>query len=150
MFFGGFGGATGFYPDKVVESTTSPRVVLTGFNLADVPVEVGPNSLLKKAASFSEGVILSHWQNCFSIEFSSLSYLNTVENRYRYRLEGLEDIWREAAIGQRQVAYTTLPANKYAFRVQGSIRGGPWGEPWTVLQITVLPAWWNVCNTTCA
>ena len=143
MFFGGFSGATGFYPDEVVESTTVPRVVLTGFSLADVPVDVGPHSLLQKAAAFTERVTLSHRQNIFSIEFSSLSYLNTVENRYRYRLEGLEDIWHEAAIGQRQVGYTTLPANKYAFRVQGSIRGGPWGEPGTVLQITVLPAWWN-------
>ena len=143
MFFGGFSGATGFYPDNVVESTAAPQIVLTGFNLADVPVEVGPRSLLKKAASFTQVITLSHRQNIFSIDFSALSYLNPVENRYRYKLAGLEDSWHEAAIGQRQVSFTTLPANSYQFRVQGSIRGGPWGEPGTVLRITVLPPWWN-------
>jgi signal transduction histidine kinase len=58
-------------------------------------------------------------------------------------LEGLDKSWQEADIGERQVSYTTLPANKYTFLVQGSIRGGPWGEPGTALQITVSPPWWN-------
>jgi signal transduction histidine kinase len=143
MFFGGFSGATGFYPDNVVDSTDAPQVVLTGFSLAGVPVEVGPHSLLEKATSFAEGVTLSHQQNIFSIEFSSLSYMNPVANRYRYMLEGLDKNWHEADIGQREVSYTTLPPQKYTFRVQGSVRGGPWGEPGAALQINVLPPWWN-------
>jgi signal transduction histidine kinase len=88
-------------------------------------------------------VTLSHRQNVFAIDFSALSYLNPLSNRYRYRLEGLGQGWQETEVGQRQVSYTTLPANNYTFRVQGSIRGGPWGEPGTILQITVDPPWWN-------
>jgi ligand-binding sensor domain-containing protein len=143
MFFGGFSGATGFYPDNVVDNRDTPQVLLTGLNLAGVPVEVGPHSLLQKAASFAEGVTLSPRQNIFSVEFSSLSYMNPVANRYRYRLDGLDQNWHEAEIGQREVSYTTLPAQKYTFHVQGSVRGGPWGEPGAALQITVLPPWWN-------
>ena len=143
MFFGGFSGATSFYPDNVVDSTEAPRIVLTGFSLAGVPVEVGPRSLLQRTVAFTEGVTLSHRQNMFSIEFSALSYLSPATTRYRYMLEGLDKNWQEADIGERQVSYTTLPPNKYTFRVQGSIRGGPWGEPGTALQITVLPPWWD-------
>jgi hypothetical protein len=143
MFFGGFSGATGFYPDNVVDSTDTSQVVLTGFSLAGVPVEVGPHSLLDKAASFTEGVTLSPRQNIFSLEFSALSYMNPVANRYRYMLDGLDNNWHEADIGQRQVSYTTLPPKQYTFHVQGSVRGGPWGEPGAALQITVLPPWWN-------
>ena len=58
MFFGGFSGATGFYPDNVAESTDVPQIVLTGFSLAGVPVNVGPHSLLQKAISFAERVTL--------------------------------------------------------------------------------------------
>jgi signal transduction histidine kinase/ligand-binding sensor domain-containing protein len=143
MFFGGFSGATGFYPDRLVDSTDAPHVVLTGFSLAGVPVEPGPHSFLQKAISFTNGVTLSHQQDIFSIDFSALSYLNPATNRYRYMLQGLDNSWHDADLGQRQVSYTTLPANQYTFRVQGSIRGGPWGEPGTTLQITVLPPWWN-------
>jgi ligand-binding sensor domain-containing protein/signal transduction histidine kinase len=143
MFFGGFGGATAFYPDRVVESTDVPHVVLTNFNLAGVPVEVGPHSLLEKSISFADKLTLSHRQNIFSVEFSALSYLNSGANRYRYRLDGLDQSWNEVDVGQRQAGYTTLPSGEYTFWVQGSINGGPWGEPGTVLQITVLPPWWN-------
>jgi signal transduction histidine kinase/ligand-binding sensor domain-containing protein len=143
MFFGGFSGATGFYPDNVVDSTDTPQVVLTGFSLAGLPVEVGPHSLLQKAASFTKGVTLSPRQNIFSLEFSALSYMNPVANRYRYMLDGLDTNWHEVDIGQRQVSYTTLPPKQYTFHVQGSVGGGPWGEPGAALQITVLPPWWS-------
>jgi ligand-binding sensor domain-containing protein len=143
MFFGGFGGATAFFPDNLVDSKETPNVVLTGFSLAGVPVEVGPHSFLQKAASFTDGVTLSHKQDIFAIEFSTLSYLNPAANRYRYMLEGLDNTWSEIDSGERHVSFTTLPPNQYTFRVQGSIRGGPWGEPGAAMHLTVLPAWWN-------
>ena len=143
MFFGGFSGATAFYPDKVVDSTDVPTIVLTDFTLSGVPVEVGPRSLLERAISSTDKLTLSHRQDIFSIEFSALSYLNAATNRYRYRLDGLDKDWHEVDGDQRQASYTTLPSGTYTFRVQGSIRGGPWSEPGTTLQITVLPPWWN-------
>ena len=38
MFFGGVNGVTAFYPEKVVDSTFVPPVVLTGFSLRNEPV----------------------------------------------------------------------------------------------------------------
>jgi signal transduction histidine kinase/ligand-binding sensor domain-containing protein len=143
MFFGGFSGATAFYPDKVVDSAEAPTIVLTDFSLSGTPVGVGPHSLLEKAISSTDKLTLSHRQNIFSIEFSALSYLNSATNRYRYKLDGLDKDWHEVNGDQRQASYTTLPSATYTFRVQGSVSGGPWGEPGTILQITVLPPWWN-------
>jgi ligand-binding sensor domain-containing protein/signal transduction histidine kinase len=143
MFFGGFGGATAFYPDRVALNNETPHVVLTNFKLAGNPVEVRPDSLLQESISFANSVTLSHQQNIFSIEFSALSYTNTAGNRYRYKLDGLDQNWHEADSGERQASYTTLPSGKYTFRVEGSLSGGPWGEPGTALNVTVLPAWWN-------
>ena len=42
MFFGGFSGATAFYPDKVTDNLYVPPVVLTDFRLSGAPVEVVP------------------------------------------------------------------------------------------------------------
>ena len=47
MFFGGFSGATAFYPDKVTDNLYVPPVVLTDFRLSGAPVEVGAGSPLK-------------------------------------------------------------------------------------------------------
>jgi Y_Y_Y domain/Two component regulator propeller len=46
----------------------------------------------------------------FSIEFSALSYFNAETNRYRYRLDRLDNRWHEVGSDQRTASYTTLPA----------------------------------------
>ena len=50
--------------------------------------------------------------------------------------------WNEAGSDRRLATYTTLPAGRYTFRVQGAISGGAWGEPGVKLGITILPPWW--------
>lgn len=64
---------------------------------------------------------------------------------YRYRLEGLDESWREA--GRRtEAVYTTLPRGTYTFRVMASSGDGIWTEPVSSPPITVLPrfyqTWW--------
>ncbi|MES1256973.1 MAG: PAS domain-containing protein, partial [Acidobacteriota bacterium] len=142
MFFGGFGGAAAFYPDRMTDSSYAPPVVLTGFRLFGSPVGIGNGSPLAESVTRSKRISLSHSQNIFSIEFSALSYLNPTANRYRYRLEGLQSQWEEVSSEQRQATYTTLPPGDYTFRVQGATSRGVWSEPGASLQIRILPAWW--------
>ena len=63
MFFGGFSGATAFHPDKVVDSSYVPPVVLTDFRLSGTPVEVGAGSPLEKSITHATALTLSHEQN---------------------------------------------------------------------------------------
>jgi PAS domain S-box-containing protein len=143
MLFGGFSGATAFYPDKVTDSQYVPPVVLTDFRLSGAPVEVGAGSPLEKSITYANTLTLSHLQNMFSLEFSALSYSNPATNRYRYKLEGLDSKWHEVGSEQRLVNYTTLPARTYVFRVQGATSQGPWSDPGLELAIKILPPWWN-------
>jgi signal transduction histidine kinase len=152
MFFGGFSGATAFFPDQVTDSVYVPPIVLTNFRLSGRPVEIGGSSPLEKSINSANALTLSHRQNMFSLEFSALSYLNPATNRYRYKLEGLDSDWHEVGSEQRLVNYTTLPAGVYRFRVQGATNRGPWSEPGVTLKIEVLPPWWSTWwfRTTCA
>jgi PAS domain S-box-containing protein len=143
MFFGGFSGATAFYPDKVTDNLYVPPVVLTDFRLSGAPVEIGAGSPLEKSITYTNALTLSPKQNMFSLEFSALSYLNPATNRYRYKLEGLDSKWHEVGSEQRVVNYTTLPVGIYVFRVQGATSQGPWSEPGTALRIEILPPWWG-------
>ena len=143
MFFGGFSGATAFYPDKVTDNRYVPPVVLTDFRLSGAPVEVGAGSPLEKSITYTHALTLSHQQNMFSLEFSALSYLNPATNRYRYKLEGLDSKWHEVGSEHRLVNYTTLPVGTYVFRVQGATSQGPWSEPGVELRIKILPPWWR-------
>lgn len=143
MFFGGFNGGTSFFPDKVVDSSYAPPIVLTDFRLFGNPVELGEHSPLRKTISYTGELALSHQQDVFSIGFAGLSYASPVTNRYRYRLEGLEPAWNEVASDRRQAIYTTLPPGRYTFRAQAATSNGPWSEPGVALRIEILPPWWS-------
>jgi ligand-binding sensor domain-containing protein len=143
MFFGGFSGATSFFPDHALDSSYVPPTALTELRLFGAEVLPGADSPIKKTLNYANEITLDHKQNIFAIEFSALSYLNPSTNRYRYRLEGLDSKWIEVGSDQRFASYTTLPPGLYIFRVQGATSRGDWSEPGASIQINVLPAWWN-------
>jgi signal transduction histidine kinase/ligand-binding sensor domain-containing protein len=143
MFFGGFSGATAFFPDKIANSSFVPRTVLTDFRLSGNPVLIGAGSVLKQSITWTDSITLSHQQNIFSIEFSALSFFNAETNRYRYKLDGLDTDWHEVGSNERTANYTTLPAATYTFEVQGATSRGPWSQPGAVLRIKILPAWYQ-------
>jgi PAS domain S-box-containing protein len=143
MFFGGFNGATDFYPDNVVDTSYTPPVVLTEFRLSGSPVDIGGGSPLTKSIADTPQLTLSHEQRIFSLAFSALSYFSPGTNRYRYKLEGLDQTWHEVGSDERLATYTTLPAGGYTFRVQGATSRGVWSEPGAAVLIQILPPWWN-------
>ena len=142
MFFGGFSGATAFFPDRVTDASYTPPIVLTDFGLPGNPAESGSRFTLQRSVSYARNLVLSHEQNVFSLGFAALSYSDSATNRYRYKLEDLQRDWTEVGSDRRQATYSTLPAGKYTFRVQGATSGGAWSEPGVAVSIQILPPWW--------
>jgi signal transduction histidine kinase/ligand-binding sensor domain-containing protein len=143
MFFGGFSGAISFYPDRVIDSAYVPPIVFTDFRLFGRPVEVGNGSPLMKSISYVDNITLSHQQSTFAVEFAALSYSDNTINRYRYKLDGLDQQWNETGGDQRTVNYAALPAGNYTFHVQTATGQSGWGLPGATLRIQVLPPWWR-------
>ncbi|HUK18825.1 MAG TPA: two-component regulator propeller domain-containing protein [Bryobacteraceae bacterium] len=142
MWFGSRNGLTSFYPDRISVNPFVPPVVLTGFNLFNRPVQVGAHSPLQKPIWATDSLTLTHNQSIFTLEFAALSYMAPANNRYRYRLEGLEPEWNQVDSGQRLATYTSLPAGRYVFRVQASNNDGVWNDTGANLPVTMLPPWW--------
>jgi PAS domain S-box-containing protein len=156
MFFGGFNGGTVFRPDSIADPSYTPPLVLTDFRLSGAPVDIGGGSPLSKSITYTNRLTLSHEQRIFSLAFSALSYLSPGTNRYRYRLEGLDETWHEVGSGERLATYTTLPVGVYTFRAQGATSRGGWSEPGASVRIEILPPWWStwwfrlLCAAACA
>ena len=144
MFFAGFSGATTFRPEDVPHSAYVPPIVITDFRLLGGNSRVAAKqSPLHSAISYSSSIVLSHKQNIFSLTFAALGYSNPQTNRYRYMLEGLDTSWNEVGSDSRTVTYTSLPAGKFRFRVQGATNNSEWSQPGAELQLFILPPWWN-------
>jgi signal transduction histidine kinase/ligand-binding sensor domain-containing protein len=142
MFFGGYAGATAFFPDQVSDQVQKPVIVFTEFDVAGVSANIGPRSPIKKAIGFTDEVTLSHQDNNFAVAFTALTFRNAESNRYRYRLEGLDTKWRLVDSDRRLASFTTLPPGDYRLMVQGATSRGPWSEPAT-LRIHMLKPWWD-------
>jgi len=143
MFFGGFGGATAFYPGRVQDTPYSPTSVLTDFRLSGVEVPIGQRSPLTKSITYTDSMTLTSKQNVFSFEFSALSYSNSVANRYRYKLDGLDTDWHEVDSSERMASYTTLPKGDYTLHIQSATSRGAWLDPGVSLRVKILPPWWS-------
>jgi signal transduction histidine kinase/ligand-binding sensor domain-containing protein/CheY-like chemotaxis protein len=142
MWFGSRNGLTSFYPNRLSDNPYVPRVVLTNFRLFNQPVNPGVHSPLHQPIWATNSLELTHTQDIFALEFAALSYAAPENNRYRYRLDGLETEWNNVDSRQRLATYTKLPAGKYVFRVQGSNNDQIWDQQGVTLAITVLPPWW--------
>jgi signal transduction histidine kinase/ligand-binding sensor domain-containing protein/DNA-binding NarL/FixJ family response regulator len=142
MFFGGINGLNAFYPENIINNPYVPPVLLTDFQLFNKSVTPAEDSILQKPIWATEHISLRYDQYVFSFEFTALSYAAPEDNRYRYKLEGLENNWNEVAAKRRFATYTSLPPGDYLFRVQGSNDDGVWNEQGASIKITITPPWW--------
>ncbi|MBN1220382.1 MAG: PAS domain S-box protein, partial [Anaerolineae bacterium] len=143
MFFGGSNGLNSFYPENVQDNVYAPPVVLTGLQIFDQPVMLTPDSVLQKPIWQTDRLALSYLQDTLSFEFAALSYISPAQNRYRYKLEGFDDDWRDAGSGQRVASYTNLDPGNYVFRVQAANNDGVWSDKELAVALTLTPPWWN-------
>jgi signal transduction histidine kinase/streptogramin lyase len=143
LFFGGVNGFNSFYPANIQNNAYVPPVVITDFQLANKPVDIGPDSVLQKSILETDKLALSYEDQVISFEFAALNYMSPEKNRYRYTLEGFDEEWTEVGSDRRFVTYTNLNPGEYVFRVIGSNNDGIWNEEGASINITIIPPWWD-------
>ena len=76
------------------------------------------------------------------IDFTALSLVAPEKIRFKYKLEGQDDEWREV-VNDRQVQYSNLPPGTYRFRVIASNNSGVWNQQGDTLEFSVAPAYYQ-------
>ena len=90
----------------------------------------------------TQELVLSHDENIFSVQYAALDYTNPQNIQYAYILDGFEKQWTFAD-RQRSVTYTNLPKGDYIFRVRSTNSDGVWVDNERILNITILPSFWE-------
>jgi uncharacterized membrane protein len=78
-------------------------------------------------------------ENNIRFEFVAIAYRSAGKIRYRYRLIGLDSVWRETQ--DNYLAYPTLPSGQYEFQLQAVNRYGKLSELCTVPFAVATPFW---------
>lgn len=125
-----------FYPEKLVTNKELPKPYLTSFKVFDKPWK------LRAVNGQPDTVFLSHRQNFFSFEFSSIAYNMPRGVRYFYKLEGFDEEWLDGT-KRKFAAYTNVPGGTYQFKVKAlNNEGLALSEPF-VLNLHISKVWYK-------
>jgi signal transduction histidine kinase/ligand-binding sensor domain-containing protein len=140
LWFPTMGGVAVIDPASIKINTQPPPVVLEEMRINNetVPYEVW-NSASHNPQSAIQ--VLPGKDN-FEIEYTALSFINSANLRFRYKLEGADRDWVEA--GTRRTAYYShvLPG-EYTFRVIAANADGVWNDVGASIRVTVIPPFWR-------
>jgi ligand-binding sensor domain-containing protein len=134
--FGGINGLLVFHPDSVIESAYAPHLAFTSFSLMNEKVYDGVH------LNAIDTITLSYRQNFFSFEFASMDFSDPENNRYKYKLDGIDPEWIDA--GHRNfAAYTKIDPGHYSFRVRGTNSDGMWSDREASIALVITPPIWQ-------
>ncbi len=147
MFFGGINGFNAFYPERIVDETYVPPIIITDFSIFNESVPRGTmadgRTLLKQHITETTELSLSYKDAAISFEFTALSYAAPLKNRYAYKMEGFDKNWIYTDASRRYAGYTKLNPGMYVFRVIGSNHDGVWNDEGTRISISIAPPLWK-------
>jgi signal transduction histidine kinase len=117
-------------PNRLPHNTLPPPVHIEGI-VAD-----------RKEFLPEAGLRLPPLTRDLQINYTALSLVAPQKVRFRYRLEGHDTDWQDAAT-RRQAFYNDLPPGDYRFRVIACNNDGLWNDAGDSLSFTIAPAWYQ-------
>lgn len=147
--FGGIAGINRFNPKDFEEFAHPPSpLYLTNYDVWDPE----KRRFISKTSQFlkSNTISLHPGQISFQIEFALLDYDKLSENRYAYKIEGIDKDW--TLIRENHLRFTSLPYGKFTLRIRGAAAKGTWSPNELSLPIEVqrpvyLKRWFLVLLT---
>jgi signal transduction histidine kinase/ligand-binding sensor domain-containing protein/DNA-binding response OmpR family regulator len=137
LFFGGIDGLNYFLPAELHDNKNVPSMVFTDLRIGGHSVTVGQDAAIRENISIAKEIRVDYKQN-FSVDFAALDYTTPHENRYMYRLDGLDASWNQ--LGQsRTAAFTNLYPGIYTLQVRAKNCNGAWVTLPASIRIIVKP-----------
>jgi hypothetical protein len=84
---------------------------------------------------------LSYTENNIKIKFIALGYQNAGKLKYRYKMLGLDTNW--VYTQNREIQFTTLPANNYTFLLAVLNPNGVWSKNEVRIAFTIRSPFWQ-------
>src|SRR5262249_54052287 len=103
------------------------------------PVRIEQIDVDRKTSDATPRMRLPALSRDFRIDYTALSFVAPEKIRFRYKLEGHDPDWIDAA-NRRQAFYNDLPPRTYRFRVIAANNSGVWNETGASFEFSVNAA----------
>jgi signal transduction histidine kinase/ligand-binding sensor domain-containing protein/DNA-binding response OmpR family regulator len=125
IILGGTGGITWFQPQEVKPRKWQADVHITGFLVDGIQINAetrsGSTLVTDSAITISSLFRLSHDDNSFAIQLSTLTYDNPEHTTFLYSING--EPFTRLQPGQNVISFSHMPAGTYRFRVKAEHSG---------------------------
>lgn len=142
ILISGFDQIFEFNITDLVSNKFSPKPIFTALRINNTEIHPGVKlnnqQILDKNISYEKELVLNHLNKDFTISFTSVSYLNSKENQFKYILHGYDEHWHMS--NAHEARYADLTPGRYTFEVFGSNNDGKWSEASAKINIRILPA----------
>ena len=144
MFFGGTGGITSFYPEKITDQRIPLSPYLTGLYLKNISIVAGQKSgnreIINKFISDANTIHLSYEDNMFALEFSTFDFGFSGRIYYQYMLEGFNSQWITTDPGINRINFTNINYGTYKLKIKAFIYSNSSEEK--VITLIIRPPWY--------
>ncbi|MBX7173259.1 MAG: hypothetical protein K1X72_19980 [Pyrinomonadaceae bacterium] len=127
-------------PGNVKSNPKPPPVIIE-----DVKIDgksVSPEAAKSEIFNPESQIELVPGQNNFEIKYTALSFINSENLRFKYKLDGIDTEWTEA--GTRRIAYFSyIPPGDYTFKVIAANADGVWNESGQSIKVKISPVFYR-------
>lgn len=106
--------------------------VVPPVHVEEVVVNGEPTSAARAPLTLAPG------SRSLEFHYTALSFVETRQVRFKYKLEGFDQDWVDAGV-RRTAYYTSLPPGDYRFRVLAANNDGVWNETGAVVEFRLAP-----------
>ncbi len=135
ILLGTDGIVTEFNPYTLSSNNTPPAVLFSDIMIDGKRIVYTENEKKEKHITLLPG------QMELEVHFSVLNYSAPQQNKFYYRLIGIDSTWHTSANGN--LSYLSLAPGGYTLQIKGSNNDGIMNEAGDKLYITVQPHWWQ-------
>lgn len=145
IYFGSNYGITSFLPENVTQINYDKKVVISNFYINGQSVNRASlsngNQIIDTYLSNASKFVLSSKDNTFTVEFTTMDYINQENIYYEYRLSNLSKVWYSTLPGESRTTYNYLSPGDYVLEVRASKNGS--FTPIRKYEITILSPWYS-------
>ncbi|MEM8899221.1 MAG: response regulator, partial [Bacteroidota bacterium] len=147
VFIAGVDGFNSFLGHEISPENNTNKVLITDLKIAGKSVKVGEDDaylnrpLLDQHISRMESLSLSYKHKSLAFEFSAMEYWNPEDNVFEYKMEGLDQEWRQLK-QSRSITWGQLNPGKYTFHIRYTNKEG-FRSPATSLKLLIEKPFWQ-------
>ncbi|OHX64637.1 hypothetical protein NH26_24000 [Flammeovirga pacifica] len=146
IYLGGENGFVNFNYGEVNIEAKPSNVLLTGIKILNTKIyqnqTYNERVMFDKPFDELKKLTLSHEENSFTFNFSTLDFRKDDNLFYKVKLEGLEDDWQVIAGNRNEISYVKVKPGNYTFMIQVTDSFGNYSDNITKINVEVNPPLW--------